>query len=161
MVLSSLCYLEQDGSLLLLHRVKKAADPNHGKWIGVGGKFEEGESPEDCAVREVREETGLTMLEPRLRGIVTFVNDRYPTEYMFLFTCSRFSGEMVPPDACPEGVLRWVKEEEALSLPMWEGDRVFFRLLREGRPFFSLKLIYIGDRLNRAILDGEEIRLDC
>ena len=155
MLLSSLCYLEREGELLLLHRVKKAADPNQGKWIGVGGKFEEVESPEECAVREVREETGLTMLEPELRGIVTFVNDRYPTEYMFLFTCSRFSGELAA--GCPEGVLRWVKKEEALLLPMWEGDRVFFRLLREGRPFFSLKLVYSGDRLDRAVVDGKEI----
>ena len=155
MLLSSLCYLEREGELLLLHRVKKAADPNQGKWIGVGGKFEEGESPEECAVREVRVETGLTMLEPELRGIVTFVNDRYPTEYMFLFTCSRFSGELAAD--CPEGVLRWVKKEEALSLPMWEGDRVFFRLLREGRPFFSLKLVYSGDRFDRAVVDGKEI----
>ena len=109
MLLSSLCYLEREGELLLLHRVKKAADPNQGKWIGVGGKFEEGESPEECAVRELREETGLTMLEPELRGIVTFVNDRYPTEYMFLFTCSRFfggAGGRLPGRGAPLGKKR-------------------------------------------------------
>lgn len=157
MLLTSLCYLEQEGKLLLLHRVKKTADPNAGKWIGVGGKFEEGESPEECAVREVREETGLIMEAPQLRGIVTFVNDRFPTEYMFLFTCSRFSGSMIAPGDCPEGVLRWVDKEEALTLPMWEGDRVFFRLLAENRPFFSLKLLYKGDKLLSASLDGKEL----
>lgn len=157
MQLSSLVYLERDGKLLLLHRAKKADDPNRGKWIGVGGKFEEGESPEDCACREVREETGYQMEKPRLRGIVTFVNDRYPTEYMFLFTCRTFSGDPLP--GCPEGELRWVGKDKALSLPMWEGDKVFFRLLAEGRPFFSLKLVYAGDRLLRAAVDGEEFPL--
>ena len=155
MLLSSLVYLERAGELLLLHRIKKAGDPNKGKWIGVGGKFEEGESPEDCACREVLEETGYRMERPLLRGVVTFVNDRYPTEYIFLFTCQAFSGEPLP--SCPEGELRWVGKEEALSLPMWEGDKVFFRLLAENRPFFSLKLVYSGDRLLQAVLDGAEI----
>ena len=151
---TSLCYIERDGRYLMLHRTKKKQDPNAGKWIGVGGKFEEGESPEECAVREVLEETGLALVSPRLRGIVTFVSDVCPTEYMFLFTADSFTGEMRP---CDEGDLSWIKKEDLFSLPLWEGDRIFLPLLAEGQPFFSLKLSYCGDRLVSATLDGKPI----
>lgn len=153
---TSLCYIEQDGRYLMLHRTKKKQDPNAGKWIGVGGKFEAGESPEECAMREVAEETGLTPVGLRLRGIVTFVSDVCQTEYMFLFTADRFSGALRP---CPEGDLAWVEKEKVLSLPLWEGDRIFLRLLGEGRAFFSLKLSYHGEALVSAVLDGQTLPL--
>ncbi len=152
---TTLCYLERDGSLLMLFRNKKAVDENHGKWIGVGGKFEEGETPEECAVREVYEETGLKVGSLRLRGIITFVMQPLTTEYMFLYTCDDFSGELSDPDGCPEGILRWVEKEKLDELPMWEGDRIFLRLLMEEHPFFSLKLCYDQDgSLSQAVLDG-------
>lgn len=152
---TTLCYLERDGSLLMLFRNKKAVDENHGKWIGVGGKFEEGETPEECAVREVYEETGLKVGSLKLRGIITFVMQPLTTEYMFLYTCDDFSGELSDPDGCPEGILRWVEKEKLDELPMWEGDRIFLRLLMERHPFFSLKLCYDQDgSLSQAVLDG-------
>ena len=152
---TTLCYLERDGSLLMLFRNKKAVDENHGKWIGVGGKFEEGETPEECAVREVYEETGLKVGSLRLRGIITFVMQLLTTEYMFLYTCDDFSGELSDPDGCPEGILRWMEKEKLDELPMWEGDRIFLRLLMEEHPFFSLKLCYDQDgSLSQAVLDG-------
>ena len=152
---TTLCYLERDGSLLMLFRNKKAVDENHGKWIGVGGKFEEGETPEECAVREVYEETGLKVGSLKLRGIITFVMQLLTTEYMFLYTCDDFSGELSDPDGCPEGILRWVEKEKLDELPMWEGDRIFLRLLMEEHPFFSLKLCYDQDgSLSQAVLDG-------
>ena len=152
---TTLCYLERDGSLLMLFRNKKAVDENHGKWIGVGGKFEEGETPEECAVREVYEETGLKVGSLKLRGIITFVMQPLTTEYMFLYTCDDFSGELSDPDGCPEGILRWMEKEKLDELPMWEGDRIFLRLLMEEHPFFSLKLCYDQDgSLSQAVLDG-------
>lgn len=157
---TTLCYLERDGSLLMLFRNKKAVDENHGKWIGVGGKFEEGETPEECAVREVFEETGLKVGSLKLRGIITFVMQPLTTEYMFLYTCDDFSGELSDPDGCPEGILRWVEKEKLDELPMWEGDRIFLRLLMEGHPFFSLKLCYDQDgSLSQAVLDGTVLML--
>lgn len=147
---TTLCYVEQDGKYLMLLRNKKKQDENAGKWIGVGGKFEEGESPQDCLLREVQEETGLRLTQYRFRGIVTFVSDRYETEYMHLFTAHGFEGELIP---CDEGELRWVEKEEVLSLPLWEGDREFLRLLREDAPFFSLKLVYQGDKLVSSKLE--------
>ena len=153
-ILTSLLYLERDGKYLMLHRTKKEHDPNEGKWIGVGGKFEEDESPEECAIREAREETGLSVLRPVFRGIVTFVTDRYPTEYMHLFTCTEFTGELRD---CDEGELAWIGKDRVPSLPLWEGDRIFLSLLAEGAPFFSLKLVYRGDTLVRATLDGREL----
>ncbi len=149
---TSLCYIEQDGQYLLLHRVKKAQDENQGKWIGVGGKFEPKESPEECVLREVREETGLTLTRYRLRGIVTFVSDRYETEYMYLFTADGFTGTLTDTE---EGVLQWVDKGAVLSLPHWEGDRLFLELLAKDAPFFSLKLEYQGDTLTAAALNGE------
>ena len=147
---TTLCYVEQDGKYLMLLRNKKKQDENAGKWIGVGGKFEEGESPQDCLLREVQEETGLHLTQYRFRGIVTFVSDRYETEYMHLFTAHGFEGELT---ACDEGELRWVEKDEVLSLPLWEGDREFLRLLREDVPFFSLKLVYQGDKLVSSKLE--------
>ena len=153
-ILTSLLYIERDGKYLMLHRTKKEHDPNEGKWIGVGGKFEADESPEECAIREAREETGLTVLRPVFRGIVTFISDRCPTEYMHLFTAADFTGELRD---CDEGELAWVKKDRVLGLPLWEGDRIFLSLLAEGAPFFSLKLVYRGDTLVRATLDGREL----
>ena len=153
---TTLCHLEQDGCYLMLHRVKKEHDENHDKWVGIGGKFEPGESPEDCAVREVREETGLTMKSWAYRGIVTFVSDEWGTEYMHLFHSADFEGSVKD---CDEGVLEWVDKRALYDLPIWEGDKIFLRLLDEDRPFFSLKLRYRGDRLMEAVLDGES--LEC
>ena len=151
---TTLVHLEKDGKYLMLHRVKKERDENRDKWVGIGGKFEPGESPEDCAVREVREETGLTMKSWAYRGIVTFVSDEWGTEYMHLFHSKDFSGTLRD---CEEGVLEWVDKKALLSLPIWEGDKIFLRLLDEECPFFSLKLCYQGDRLTRAVLDGRTI----
>ena len=151
---TTLCYLEQGSRYLMLHRVKKAVDENKDKWIGVGGKFEEGESPEDCLLREVREETGLSLHSWRFRGIVTFVSDEWGTEYMHLFTSDDFSGEL---GSCQEGDLEWIDKDALLTKPIWEGDKIFLRLLQQDRPFFSLKLCYRGDSLVRAILDGKPI----
>ncbi len=153
-ILTSLLYIERDGKYLMLHRTKKEHDPNEGKWIGVGGKFEEDESPEECAIREAREETGLSVLRPVFRGIVTFISDRCPTEYMHLFTAADFTGELRD---CDEGELAWVEKSRVSNLPLWEGDRIFLSLLAEGAPFFSLKLVYRGDTLIRATLDGREL----
>ena len=149
---TSLCYIERDGKYLMLHRTKKVNDENHDKWIGVGGKFEEGESPEECMLREVQEETGLTLTQWRYRGIVTFVSNEWSGEYMHLFTADGYSGEL---KSCEEGELEWVEKERLYSLPIWEGDKIFLRLLDSGRPFFSLKLCYEGERLVSAALDGK------
>ena len=154
MLNSTLCYLERGDEYLMLHRVKKKNDLNHDKWIGVGGKCEEGESPEDCVLRETREETGLTLTDYRYRGLVTFVSDQAPTEYMHLFTASAWTGT---PHACSEGELAWIKKADLLSLPLWEGDKLFLRLLDEDAPFFSLKLRYEGERLIQAVLNGKEL----
>ena len=152
--LTTLCYLERGEDYLLLHRTKKENDENRDKWIGVGGKFENGESPEDCLLREVREETGLTLTSYRFRGIVTFVSDHYPCEYMHLFTATEWTGT---PTACDEGELAWISKKEFASLPMWEGDKIFLDLLDQEIPFFSLKLTYQGDVLLEAVLDGKVI----
>ena len=152
---TTLCYIEQGRAYLMLHRVKKTVDENKDKWIGIGGKFEEGESPEDCLLREVREETGLTLKRWRYRGIVTFVSDQWGTEYMHLFTADAWEGRL--REDCDEGVLEWIDRERLLSLPIWEGDKIFLRLLDEGVPFFSLKLRYAGDRLAEAVLNGKKL----
>lgn len=151
---TSLCYLVQGDSVLMLHRVKKQNDENHDKWIGVGGKFEEGESPEDCALREVREETGLTLTDYAYRGIVTFVSDRWPCEQMHLFTADRWTGQL---RECDEGVLEWLPRESLMALPMWAGDRIFLELLWQEVPFFSLKLVYAGETLTAAVLNGKPL----
>ena len=154
MINSTLCYLERGDEYLMLHRVKKKDDMNHDKWLGVGGKFEDKESPEDCILRETFEETGLTLTDYRYRGLVTFVSDEYPTEYMHLFTATDWTGT---PLDCDEGELAWIKKETLMSLPMWEGDKIFLRLLEENGPFFSLKLKYEGEKLVLAVLNGKTI----
>jgi len=153
---TTLCYIERDGQYLMLHRVSKDGDANFGKWIGVGGKFNEGESPDECLIREVYEETGLTLQSWQARGIVTFVSDKYETEYMHLFTAAAKPGEA---SECDEGILKWVDIQEVPSLPLWDGDRVFLKLLCEDAPFFLLKLIYEGDSLVKAVLNGKELSL--
>lgn len=154
--LTTLCYIEQDGRYLMLHRVKKEHDINKDKWIGIGGHFEKDESPEECLAREVKEETGCSLRKSDLRGIVTFVSGDGVTEYMFLYTASGLIGELTE---CDEGVLEWVDKKEIYDLNLWEGDRIFLRLLDERRNFFSLKLVYDGNgNLISAVLDGEPIR---
>jgi 8-oxo-dGTP diphosphatase len=139
-----LCYIEKDDAYLMLHRVKKENDLNHDKWVGVGGKFEQDETPEECLLREVKEETGLTLTSYRFRGIVTFLSDEWEGEYMHLYTATEYTGEMIE---CNEGNLEWVPKAEIEKLHIWEGDKIFFRLLDENLPFFSLKLRYRGDEL--------------
>ena len=151
---TTLCYLERGDEYLMLHRTKKKNDENHDKWIGVGGKFEAGESPEDCMRREILEETGLTVTDYRYRGIVTFVSDIYETEYMHLFTVTDWMGEA---RECDEGELAWIKKQKLFDLTLWQGDRIFLQLLQEDVPFFSLKLTYQGDELLEAVLNGEKI----
>ena len=145
MQITTVCYIEREDAYLMLHRVKKKQDPNEGKWIGIGGHLEEGESPEECNLREVREETGLELLDARLRGLVTFVSNEWGTEYMFLFTATRYTGSIRTD--CPEGVLSWVPKDQIMDLNLWEGDRLFHRKLLEDTGFFSMKLVYEGDRL--------------
>ena len=158
MKMTSLCYLEKDEKYLMLHRTKKVNDENHDKWIGVGGKFEDRESPEDCMRREVLEETGLTVTDFCYRGIVTFVSDTYPTEYMHLFTVTDWTGE---EKECDEGELAWIEKKKLLSLPMWEGDLIFLNLIADSKtPFFSLKLTYAGETLTEAVLNGKPQNLD-
>ena len=154
MLNTTLCYLERGNAYLMLHRIKKENDVNHDKWVGVGGKFEDGESPEECLLRETFEETGLTLTDYRYRGIVTFVSDRWESELMHLFTASGWTGV---PRACDEGVLEWIDKQDLLALPMWAGDALFLRLLEENAPFFSLKLRYEGERLAYAALNGKPL----
>lgn len=155
-VLTTLCYIEKDDSYLMLHRVKKQQDVNKDKWIGIGGHFEKGESPEECLFREIKEETGLTLTGFSFRGLVTFSATGWPTEYMCLYTADSFEGVLTD---CEEGTLQWVKKEELMSLNLWEGDKIFFKLLLEDAPFFSLKLSYDGDRLTEAVLNGKPMEL--
>lgn len=153
--MSTLCYIEKDGAYLMLHRTVKKHDVNKDKWIGVGGHFEEGESPEECLLREVKEETGYTLTSYRYRGLVTFVSGDGVTEYMSLFTADGFSGE---PVCCDEGQLEWVPVDRVEELNIWEGDKIFFRLLKENVPFFSLKLVYDGKGgLVDVQLNGEKL----
>ena len=155
MINTTLCYIEQDGKYLMLHRVKKKNDINHDKWIGIGGKFEARESPEECLLREAREETGLTLTSWRYRGVVTFVaGPDSEAEYMHLFTADGFSGTI---KTCDEGNLEWIEKDRLLELTLWEGDKIFLHLLEENVPFFSLKLTYEGDTLTDAILNGQPL----
>lgn len=151
---TSLIYIERGNKYLMLHRTKKTGDENKDKWIGIGGKFEPGESPEDCMLREAYEETGLRLLSWRYCGIVTFVSNEWGTEYMHLFSSKSFSGTLKDSD---EGELEWIDKTAVLELPIWEGDKIFLRLLEEEIPFFSLKLCYTGDRLDSAVLNGKPI----
>ncbi len=151
---TTLCYIEREGQYLMLHRTMKENDLNHDKWIGIGGKFEDKESPEDCVLRETLEETGLTLTSYQYRGIVTFVSDKWETEYMHLFTADGFEGELID---CDEGELEWISKDKLLGLTLWEGDKIFLRLIDKPCPFFSLKLVYRGEELTEAVLDGKKI----
>lgn len=155
--LSTLCYIEKDGKYLMLHRTVKENDVNKDKWIGVGGHFEYAESPEECLLREVKEETGYTLTSWAYRGIVTFVYGEDIVEYMFLYTADGFEGE---PIDCDEGDLEWIKKSKIETLELWEGDKIFFDLLKKERSFFSLKLVYnTEDILKSAVLDGKALPL--
>lgn len=151
---TTLCYLERGGQYLMLHRVRKKNDPNHDKWIGVGGGIEEGETPEQCLLREVREETGLTLTGYEKRGVIDFISDVCEDEVMHLYTAHSWTGEMTD---CDEGVLQWVDKDKVCDLPLWEGDRVFLRLIAGDAPCFRLRLEYRGDALARAVLNGKEM----
>ena len=151
MLLTTLCYIEKGDQYLMLHRVKKEHDINKDKWIGVGGKFEDKESPEDCLFREVREETGLTLTSWKFRGIITFVTDRYETEFMHLYTADDWEGEMIE---CNEGNLEWLDKKEVFNLKVWEGDKIFFWLMQHDAPFFSLRLGDGGDGMVSYSLNG-------
>ena len=153
MIHTTLCYITRGDEVLMLHRIKKEKDINKDKWIGIGGKFEPGESPEDCLLREVREETGLRLKRWQYRGIVTFLSD-VGNEYMHLFTADEFEGQL---KECDEGDLQWVSREFLYSLPMWEGDKIFLDLLWQGAPYFELTLEYEKDRLVKAVLNGKEL----
>lgn len=148
---TTLCYIEKDDSYLMMHRVKKKNDMNQDKWVGVGGKLEEGETPHECARREIFEEVGIEVAKLNYRGLVTFVSDIYGTEYMHLFTSDSYIGEI--KDNCNEGNLEWVKKSEVRNLPIWEGDKIFFDLLDRKTQFFSLKLVYEGDKLASHTLE--------
>ena len=152
---SALCYVLRGDEVLMLHRVKKENDINRDKWIGIGGKFEFEESPDECLLREAKEETGLTLTSWRCRGIVTFLNEGGEGEYMYLFTADAFEGELLE---CDEGNLEWVSREFLGTLPMWEGDKIFLDLLWQDAPFFLLTLRYRGDQLTEAILNGNKIK---
>lgn len=150
--LTTLCYLEKDNKYLMLHRIVKKNDVNKDKWIGIGGHFEYGESPEECLLREALEETGLTLTSYQFRGIITFLCDDYEPEYMCLYTADGFEGEMIE---CNEGTLEWVPKEEVKNLNLWTGDLIFFKLIEEDAPFFSLKLRYENNVLKEACLNGQ------
>ncbi|MDD5949315.1 MAG: 8-oxo-dGTP diphosphatase [Lachnospiraceae bacterium] len=154
MEFTTLCYLEQQEQYLMLHRIKKKEDINKGKWIGVGGHVEPGESPEDCLLREVYEETGLTLTEYRFRGLLTFLYNDNEAEYICLYTATAWEGEL---RECNEGVLQWIPKKDIMQLSLWEGDRIFHKLLLQDRDFFSLKLVYEGEKLIHAVLDGRDL----
>lgn len=154
---TTLCYITKGNQVLMLHRVKKENDLNRDKWIGIGGKFEENESPEECLLREAMEETGLTLTNYRYCGIVTFVSDRWEGEYMHLFQADGFTGRL---RECDEGDLEWVSRDFLDKLPKWEGDKIFLELMWRKVPFFSLKLCYEGDTLKTAILNGKPLVTD-
>lgn len=155
-MLTTLCYIERDDQYLMMHRTKKQNDLNAGKWIGIGGRFKDFESPEECLVREVREETGLELLQYRLRGIITFTNNNNWTEYMFLFTATEFEREL--NFDCNESELAWINKDEVTNLELWEGDRYFLEKLAKDDPFFTMKLCYNGDELVEAICNNEKIK---
>ena len=147
---TTLCYIEKENKYLMLHRTSKKKDGNKDKWIGVGGHFEKGESPEECLLREVKEETGLELTSYQFRGLVTFISDEWPDEYMCLYTADRYTGDI---GNCDEGELVWVEKGKIMDLNIWEGDKIFLKLLTENQPFFSLKLEYKGDKLVNTVLN--------
>ena len=157
MLNTTLCYITRGEDVLMLHRIKKEKDLNKDKWIGIGGKFEENESPDECLLREAREETGLELTSWRCRGVVTFLTtDDWEGEYMYLFTADGFEGQL---KECDEGELRWVSRAFLDSLPKWEGDKIFLDLLWQDAPFFLLTLRYDGQRLAEAILNGKKLEI--
>lgn len=149
MMNTTLCYIEKDNKYLMLHRTKKENDLNEGKWIGVGGKFEKDETPEECLLREVKEETGLTLVRYRLRAVITFISNEWETEYMYLFTANEFIGNLT---GCDEGELEWVDKDDILKLNIWEGDRIFLKKMLEEDNFFTLKVVYEGDKLVESVM---------
>jgi len=153
---TTLCYITRGNDVLMLHRTKKEHDINKDKWIGIGGKFEGEESPDQCLLREAREETGLTLTSWRCRGVITFLQEGVVGEYMYLFTADGFEGEL---KECDEGDLQWVSREFLDSLPKWEGDKIFLDLLWQDAPFFLLTLRYRGDRLIDAVLNGKQLKI--
>ena len=155
MINTTLCYITRGDQVLMLHRIKKENDLNKDKWIGVGGKFEGEETPDECLLREVYEETGLSLTDWKCRGVITFLSDRWPGEFMYLFTADGFTGEL---KTCNEGQLEWVSREFIGSLPQWEGDKIFLDLLWQDAPFFLLKLRYEGERLAEAVLNGKKLK---
>ncbi len=156
MINSTLCYITRGSDVLMLHRVKKEKDVNKDKWIGIGGKFEDGESPDECLLREAKEETGLTLTNWRCRGVVTFLCEGVEGEYMYLFTADGFEGEL---KECDEGDLEWISREKLDSLPKWEGDKLFLDLLWQDAPFFLMTLEYRKDKLIRAVLNGKTVSI--
>lgn len=152
---TTLCYIQRGEQYLMLHRTKKENDANHDKWIGIGGGLEPGESPEQCLLREVREETGLRLTAYRYRGVIDFASDSWEDEVMHLFTADGYEGEMID---CDEGELEWIHRDALMALPHWEGDRIFLELLRRDADFFRLRLEYRGEALERALLNGRVIR---
>lgn len=144
MILSTVCYIERKGKYLMLHRTKKQNDINKEKWLGIGGKFQDKESPEDCIIREVKEETGLTLNSVKLKGILTFINTICETEYIYVFTSNDFTGKLIE---CNEGELQWVDKDKVTSLNLWEGDKIFIEKIKEDTPFFTIKYLYDGDIL--------------
>ncbi len=149
MINTTLCYIEQDNKYLMLHRTKKKNDLNEGKWIGVGGKFEKDETPEECLLREVKEETGVMLTKYRFRGVITFISNKWETEYMYLFTASDFIGEIT---CCDEGDLEWIAKDKILELNIWEGDKIFLKKMMEDNNFFTLKVVYEEDKLVESIM---------
>ena len=156
MINTCLCYIEKEGKYLMLHRVKKENDLNHDKWVGIGGKFAKGETTEEACLRESFEETGLTLKNLSYRGLVTFVSNEWGTEYMHLFHSNSFEGDL---EECDEGNLEWVEKSEVYNLPLWAGDKIFLKLLEKDIPFFSLKLVYEGEKLINAVLNRENLNL--
>lgn len=150
MINTTLCYIENNHKYLMLHRTKKEHDLNEGKWIGVGGKFEKGETPEECLLREVKEETGLTLTKYRLRAVITFISNQWETEYMYLFTATEFNGELIE---CNEGELEWIDKDEIGNLNVWEGDKIFLKKLIEEDHFFTLKVVYEGEQLVESLIN--------
>lgn len=144
MFITTVCYIEKDGKYLMLHRTKKKNDINKGKWIGIGGKFEDRESPEECIIREVKEETGLVLKSYKLRGVITYIFETGDTEYMYLFTSDSFEGELTE---CNEGELEWINKNEIMNLSLWEGDKIFLEKLKKDDNFFTIKMEYNGDKL--------------
>lgn len=157
MLLTTLCYIENADSYLMLHRIKKKADVNKDKWLASVENLKKAKCPEDCLLREAREETGLTLTDYRLRGVLTFICDPWESECIFLYTATGYEGKLTD---CPEGTLEWVRKDEIHKLNLWEGDKIFFKLLNENYPVFSLKLVYEnGDQLTEAVLDGRKLKI--